>query len=165
MMKQHPVYSNIFVEKNGDVFSLGKNYKSPKLLKPTVSDDGYYRVNVQVSLYNQKKKGVHRLVAETFLPNPHNYTDVHHKDENPSNNSLSNLEWCSHKKNVRYSRHNIGRNKATHWRLLEVATGKEFDIFNLSEWCEKNNINRANLHKTKGTTKSAKGYRVLEKLD
>jgi len=43
----------------------------------------------------QKKVNIHRLVAETFIPNPHNYNSVDHKDRNKHNNHVSNLEWCS----------------------------------------------------------------------
>lgn len=44
---------------------------------------------------------VHRLVAELFLPNPNNYSDVDHKDSNRMNASLENLEWVPHAVNVR----------------------------------------------------------------
>lgn len=35
---------------------------------------------------------VHRLMAETFIPNPYNLRDVNHKDRNKLNNDISNLE-------------------------------------------------------------------------
>ena len=53
---------------------------------------------------------VHRLVAQTFLPNTRNLPEVNHKDFNTGNNSVSNLEWCDRKYNVRYSK-NAGRLK------------------------------------------------------
>lgn len=43
----------------------------------------------------QKKENIHRLVAETFIPNPHNYDSIDHKDRNKMNNHVSNLRWCS----------------------------------------------------------------------
>lgn len=45
---------------------------------------------------------VHRIVAETFIPNPNNLPCVNHKDENKKNNHVDNLEWCSYQYNIRY---------------------------------------------------------------
>ena len=45
---------------------------------------------------------VHRLVAMAFVPNPHNYPCINHKDENKHNNFVSNLEWCTSSYNKRY---------------------------------------------------------------
>jgi hypothetical protein len=47
-------------------------------------------------------KGVHRLMAETFLPNPKELPIVNHKDEDGTNNLLSNLEWCDRSYNASY---------------------------------------------------------------
>lgn len=58
-----------------------------------------------VVLYNGKTRKdakVHRLVAEAFIPNPNNYPVINHKDENPSNNCVDNLEWCTQQYNVTY---------------------------------------------------------------
>lgn len=45
---------------------------------------------------------VHRIVAMAFLDNPNNYPIINHKDENPSNNHVDNLEWCTYKYNTNY---------------------------------------------------------------
>ena len=62
---------------------------------------GYYNV----LLYKdgkRKNKRVHRLVASAFIPNPNNYPYINHKDENPSNNHVDNLEWCTAEYNSNY---------------------------------------------------------------
>ena len=61
------------------------------------------RVNVDLH-HNGKYTtfGIHTLVAKAFIPNPENLPEVNHKDENPLNNRADNLEWCTHKYNIRY---------------------------------------------------------------
>ena len=73
-----------------------------KVKKERKDKHGYPRVVLNVS-NKPVDFYIHRLVAETFIPNPNNLPQVNHKDENPSNNCLSNLEWCDGKYNVRYS--------------------------------------------------------------
>lgn len=75
--------------------------KHPVLKKAEVTYDGYERV--LLSLYgNHHHCSVHRLVAQTFIPNDLELPEVNHKDENTRNNCVSNLEWCSRKYNANY---------------------------------------------------------------
>ena len=59
-----------------------------------------------ISIRKNKKYHLYRLnriVAQTFIPNPNNYDEVNHIDGNTKNNALTNLEWCSHKMNVKHA--------------------------------------------------------------
>lgn len=51
---------------------------------------------------------IHRLVAQAFIDNPNNYPIVNHIDNDPSNNNVSNLEWCTQSQNLRHAQ-NQGR--------------------------------------------------------
>lgn len=65
---------------------------------------GYYRKNngYNVVVIDGEKKYRHRLIAETFIPNPNNLPEVNHKDEDKTNNCADNLEWCTHEYNINY---------------------------------------------------------------
>lgn len=70
----------------------------------TVSTDplGYKSVNIYYDGL-RKKRSIHRLVGEAFLPNPNSLPVINHKDQNPGNNNLDNLEWCSVQYNSTYA--------------------------------------------------------------
>lgn len=46
---------------------------------------------------NNRPIAVHRLVAQTFIPNPHNYPSVDHKNRVRTCNSADNLRWATQK--------------------------------------------------------------------
>ena len=98
-------YEGLYEVSNlGNVKSLPRKStcKNERILKPCVDLKGYLEV---VLSKNSKHKTyrIHRLVADTFIPNINNQPMVNHKDENKMNNQVSNLEWCDNKHNIRYS--------------------------------------------------------------
>ena len=78
-------------------FRKGKRIgaKGEALLKPTLNANGYPQVTLYRSPSDRHKFLVHRLVAEAFLANPDSFEAVNHIDENPLNNIVTNLEWCT----------------------------------------------------------------------
>jgi hypothetical protein len=59
-----------------------------------------------IALYKNKIRktfAAHRLVAQTFIENPNNKSEVNHKDGNKLNNAAYNLEWCTGSENVRHA--------------------------------------------------------------
>lgn len=67
-----------------------------------------------------KKKNLllHRLIAQAFIPNPENKNQINHKDYNPCNNAVNNLEWCDSKYNLNYSLCNRKDQKGKHGRKV-----------------------------------------------
>lgn len=88
------------VSESGKVFSVKKNIKE---LKPFTNALGYKSVALYDDELKKKNVLVHRLVAQAFIPNPENKPNVNHIDRQPSNNDISNLEWCTQKENIQHS--------------------------------------------------------------
>lgn len=82
-----------------------RNRDTGKILKPTIHHARNRFGYALVYIYSNKKRkcfSIHRLVASAFIPNPNNYPEVNHKDENSLNNNVTNLEWCSREYNMNY---------------------------------------------------------------
>lgn len=96
-------YEGLYQVSNfGSVKSLNYNHTGKEKILSTGKVSGGY---LSVQLYKNgkgKMYSVHRLVAQAFIPNPLNLPQVNHKDENPSNNHVDNLEWCDQKYNNNY---------------------------------------------------------------
>lgn len=86
------------VSSEGEVLSLRSN----RILTVVKFYNSEYKA-VELNVHGKAKKMlVHRIVAEAFIPNPNNYPIINHKDENPANNCVDNLEWCTYKYNSNY---------------------------------------------------------------
>lgn len=91
------------VSNKGNVASLNYrklNYR--KELTPKKNNYGYLWVELRNN-GKTKQMLIHRLVADAFIENKENYPVINHLDENPLNNCVDNLEWCTMSHNVRYS--------------------------------------------------------------
>ena len=75
-----------------------RGLKSGKVLRP--GNSGRYDFVVLVKDGKRKDLYVHRIVANTFIPNPNGLLEVNHIDENKTNNCVQNLEWISHRENA-----------------------------------------------------------------
>lgn len=108
----------------------GKGYfmTKEKVLKPRMKKWGY--LSVALSKDNKAKEfKVHRLVANAFIPNPHQLPQVNHKDERKTNNCATNLEWCTAKYNSNYGSHpkNVSESNLKNHTLkavIQVKNGK-----------------------------------------
>ena len=87
----------------------------------------YLRVSLNK---NGIRKGcsIHRLVAQTFIPNPNNYPCVNHKDCNGNNNKVNNLEWCTYKQNNSYKNHHLKRNISSAIYFLKRNYSNEIEL-------------------------------------
>lgn len=78
-----------------------RHIKRKKNLSLRVNPNGYAYVNFNINGH-RKNFAVHRIVAQAFLPNPNNYSEVNHKDYNKLNNNVNNLEWVSGSQNKKH---------------------------------------------------------------
>lgn len=107
--KAYPEFDFVEVSTLGNVRTLDRvvpNGRGTRLVKGHVLKQyrgmgGYLFVSFKVNRIVVNRK-VHRLVAQTFIPNPGNLPEVNHKDCNRTNNNIDNLEWCSHSYNQKY---------------------------------------------------------------
>lgn len=95
--KKLPIDERYLVSDTGLVKGL-----DGRILKQATDSRGYKFVTLNNN-YAQYHLSVHRAVALCFIPNPNNFPQVNHKDENKTNNVVSNLEWCTNKYNSHYS--------------------------------------------------------------
>lgn len=86
------------VDDLGNVYSVRRN----KIMSPVIINSGYYTVKLSKNKILTRYL-IHRLVAQAFLDNPDNLPCVNHKDEDKTNNSVDNLEWCTYQYNNSYN--------------------------------------------------------------
>lgn len=107
----------------GNVKSLNYLHTHKEKLLKTVKDCNGYLV---VGLCKQGKSQnhyVHRLVAKAFIDNPNKLPEINHKDEDKTNNHVTNLEWCDRKYNINYGTHTERSTLSRSKQVMCVETG------------------------------------------
>lgn len=94
---------------------------------------------IRVTLSDKKRRErhpLHRLVAQSFLPNtePEKYM-VNHKDGNKKNNKLENLEWVTPSENIIHA-FKMGLHVPSKGSKLNKGVLKEEDIPKILELCK-----------------------------
>lgn len=85
-----------------EISTLGRVKSKRGVRKPFINKYGYPCVSLWKHCVGETKP-IHRLVAETFIPNPENKREVNHIDGNKQNNSVENLEWVTPSENKKHA--------------------------------------------------------------
>lgn len=120
-------FENYLISKDGDIYS---NYTYRKL-KCSKDKNGYLKIRL-VNKSGRKSMFLHRLLAIQFIPNPLNKPFINHIDGNKYNNKLNNLEWCTHKENMKHAwDNNLYKDYTESIKKANKATSIEvFDTLN-----------------------------------
>lgn len=142
------------------------NKHNNRYLKPQLNRKGYLRVMI-----GKKRYFVHRLVAQTYIPNPENKLQVNHKDGNKYNNDVDNLEWVTNLENKEHAIKNnlyVYGDKCSYAKLnskevLKILKLLEENKYNLTEIAKIFNVHRATISDIKfnKTWKQLKRYAEL----
>ena len=130
-----------------------------QIMKQILDIHGYPVVHLRKEGISKYFK-VHRLVAIAFIPNPNNLPMINHKDENPLNSNVNNLEWCDCKYNNNYGDRNLKlsctKSKPIYQYSLDGKLLKKFD--RISEISKLGFNVYGVLHCCEGYSKTSQGF-------
>ena len=148
--KQIDGYENYQISNFGRIKRLPSRYrKTEMIIRQMVNRYGYHRITLWKN-GQYKRFSVHRLVMEYFSTNPLNKQEINHKDSNPANNRLDNLEWCTHSENVKYAfqygNKVMTKGESCSWSKIKEDDvhyiRKNYPLLNMRELAEKFNLNK-----------------------
>ena len=173
------VYEGLYKVSNlGRILSLNYNHTGkPDLMTPSTNTKGYLQVHLSKN-GEYKKCLVHRLVAQTFLPNPENKPQVNHKIEGDEGKKINmvifdkdgnidkektTIEWCTVKENHDYGTHNERVAKALSKRVLQLSLdGDLIREWESSKECGRNGFNQGHVAACcRGEEKTHKGFKWM----
>lgn len=115
---------------------MGGNLLTPGKQPSTYGN--YHYVTLCNSESCKKNHLIHRLVAEAFIPNPENKPQVNHKDGDPSNNHVSNLEWATNSENGLHA-YRIGLNRPSSAEHFRKMIEKSIEVRSIKVRCIETN--------------------------
>ena len=108
-----------------EVNAQGQVRRKAQILKPGAIPTGHLTVGLCRGKGKPKSMYVHRLVALAFLENRESKRVVNHKNGNPKDNRLENLEWATHSENNTHAYQSNGRCAANELKVAAVDDGGE----------------------------------------
>lgn len=119
-------YGNVRCKERMMTTGVATFVKKGRFIKGSDNGSGYKKVQLKQD-GNTKKEYIHRLVANAFIENPENKQFVNHIDNNPSNNRVENLEWCTPQENHDWMRKQKRDKRTRQWiERLHKAQEKQY---------------------------------------
>lgn len=104
--------------------NLGRVTHNGKFLKATDRGNGYLTVHIE-----GKNRYLHRIIAQAFIPNPENKSEVNHIDGNRSNDCVKNLEWVSRLENAKHAKEVLKRDWCMVRHKVQMTTKDKNILF------------------------------------